>query len=1143
MTEQIQNNTKDIDTTSQNNISSDNSKNQIPLCDINSNSNPNFNSLSHENIFNEFINSTNYQESKGNSSFYNFSETIQSNQDNINANTNNSNIVMSKEKLYQTFLLFQKFLNNINNSNNILNNKTMSQNRKENKNVNKNNYKNSSAIYEINELNYLNDSENEEVFNGKDKSEANKANQKHKIYQNHLQNNEDLFINNDKELIQGKNHYNIINGGNNNILFFSQNMKKDIDKDNKSNITKLNEINKNGQYRNSDDMNNKDTKNSYDDIPIKFNKENFIDLVEKKLADEKKNEQINQENTENKPEILQRIKPRKEKEKNKNRLKNEKNKIKNSGPKENINKDKNANITDEEKDKTKNEKTKIKLKKRKKNNISNNYSFDREDTHTHILNDNKTNNNFDSSSIFDNLNSIINKSGKKHYSNSTNDNNIIISKEDLNKLFLNNLKENIKDYKINKLEICLISNRDKKKNELENSEINTIDQKEQLINQKLKEINKEMVKIKEERNKVNKIKVEYEKSLSKLNNDLYQFNQKKEEFEKYRKNEINKIKNDKKAILLESKNIKDIKSQNQALIMKAKKDKENIDELKNKITELQSLLKQKDNMNNLTGNYNSNTFKPTNKRSSKNKISNIVDLDIDTLKSNPIIDGYFGNIKNNSIRSMTNINNIFPNTIEDKIKNRINSINKNKGTDLENISVTLKRNNSSNRNYAVLSKKIEVIKNINKSINSNNLTSSNLAAFLSDKNLSVNNMSESGGRLSLSKKTQKNLFGSKDIMNERVIFSPQASRTSIGFGLKKLNINLNNTPKENVKVTKKIYENKNKQNIKKPTYSKTTTNNLSGSIINNMNSESNQNSYLNNTSNNNKISSSNKKTTRDKLIKRHNTNIIFNNNNKITKRIVSKQNTAKNNNDIIISKSKTNLLNKNPKNKKKEIDILNNSINDNNNKKIMQLDNKAITTYNISRNINTKNNEKINISESNLSNKKNNLSLKNNKVDEYDFIVPEKYLNKEYKLVKTLQTDDKIINLYTNEKKEIIFKSGVRKEIYQDGHQIIYFVNGDLKQIYPDGKSYYFFKESKTVQINLNNGMEIYKFENGQIEKHYPNGTKSILFNDGSERYIYNDEYDETYFSDGNVEKVDKRRNVIVEKLKDNEEEDDDEDE
>ena len=510
MIEQIQNNAKDIDTTSQNNISSDNSKNQIPLCDFNSNTNPNFNSLSQENIFNEFINSTNYQESKGSSSFYNISETIQSNQDNINANINNSNIVMSKEKLYQTFLLFQKFLSNMNNSNSILNNKTMFQNKKEHRNANKNNYKNSSAIDEINELNYLNDNENEEIFNSKDISEANKVNQKHKNHQNQIQNNEEPFINNHKELMQSKSHYNIINGGNNNIIFFSQNMKKnkDKDKDNKSNITKLNEINKNGQYRNSDDMNNRDLKNSYDDIPIKFNKENFIDLVEKKLADEKKYEHINQENTDNKHEILHKIKPRKQNEKNKNRLKKEKNKIKNNDLKESINKDKNADATDEEKDKNKNEKKKLKLKKREKNNISNNYSFDREDTNTHILNDNKTNNNFDNSSIIDNINNIINKSNRKHSPNNinnNNDNNIIISKENLNKLFLSNLKENIKDYKINKLEICLISNRDNKKSELENSEINTIDQKEQLINQKLKEINKEMVKLKEERNKVNKI--------------------------------------------------------------------------------------------------------------------------------------------------------------------------------------------------------------------------------------------------------------------------------------------------------------------------------------------------------------------------------------------------------------------------------------------------------------------------------------------------------------------------------------------------------------------------------------------------------------------------------------------------------------
>ena len=148
-------------------------------------------------------------------------------------------------------------------------------------------------------------------------------------------------------------------------------------------------------------------------------------------------------------------------------------------------------------------------------------------------------------------------------------------------------------------------------------------------------------------------------------------------------------------------------------------------------------------------------------------------------------------------------------------------------------------------------------------------------------------------------------------------------------------------------------------------------------------------------------------------------------------------------------------------------------------------------------------------------------------------------MNKEYKLIKALKADDKVINLYSNDKKEIIFKNGVRKEIYKDGYQIIYFVNGDIKQIYPDGKIYYYFKETKKVQITLNNGLEIHKFENGKIEKHYPNGIKEIFLNDRIESNKYNDRYDENYFSDGNVEIVGKkRRNIIIEKLSDNEEED-----
>ena len=67
MTEKMQNKIKDININLINNYNSEITKNQIPLRNINSNLNTN--SYSQENIFNELINSMNYQESKNNSSF------------------------------------------------------------------------------------------------------------------------------------------------------------------------------------------------------------------------------------------------------------------------------------------------------------------------------------------------------------------------------------------------------------------------------------------------------------------------------------------------------------------------------------------------------------------------------------------------------------------------------------------------------------------------------------------------------------------------------------------------------------------------------------------------------------------------------------------------------------------------------------------------------------------------------------------------------------------------------------------------------------------------------------------------------------------------------------------------------------------
>ena len=146
---------------------------------------------------------------------------------------------------------------------------------------------------------------------------------------------------------------------------------------------------------------------------------------------------------------------------------------------------------------------------------------------------------------------------------------------------------------------------------------------------------------------------------------------------------------------------------------------------------------------------------------------------------------------------------------------------------------------------------------------------------------------------------------------------------------------------------------------------------------------------------------------------------------------------------------------------------------------------------------------------SNISNiRHNNTNIDNGKlkIEEYEFKIPEKYKDKKYKLTKSLKAGDKIINIYDDNKKEIIFPSGVRKEIYKDGYQIIFFTNGDIKQNYPNGKSIYYFNEEKTVQTKFKNGVFVIKFENNQVEKHYPDGKKQILFPDGSEKIIFNDE-------------------------------------
>lgn len=129
---------------------------------------------------------------------------------------------------------------------------------------------------------------------------------------------------------------------------------------------------------------------------------------------------------------------------------------------------------------------------------------------------------------------------------------------------------------------------------------------------------------------------------------------------------------------------------------------------------------------------------------------------------------------------------------------------------------------------------------------------------------------------------------------------------------------------------------------------------------------------------------------------------------------------------------------------------------------------------------------------------------------------------KNVRLVKQDFTDDgKVIKYFENEKKEIIFPSGVKKETFPDGYQITYFNNKDIKQIYPDGKEVYLFSENQTLQFKFADGLQVFKFQDGQIEKNFPDGIKHIIYKDGTVKYIYPDQSDETIFPDGTLQKTD----------------------
>ena len=510
-----------------------------------------------------------------------------------------------------------------------------------------------------------------------------------------------------------------------------------------------------------------------------------------------------------------------------------------------------------------------------------------------------------------------------------------------NKTIKNIKKREIVDYKNKENELMKNINKIKVLKNKEEDNKNTKDKsnREQIIENKIKELNYEIIKFKEEKDKVINIKNEYEKLHEKLIKDIEDFQIKKENFEKYKEEEINKIKNEKEKILMEKKELNNIKIENQPLNISKKSDKEIINDLKKYISELKTIIQQKDN--------------EIKSISQSNKINNYIINTYKTINTNECFNKKSSHIK--SYRTKTISNELKEETSKEFIPN---------------LSYT-KINNMFLKN------------NFNKKSKSNSLINININEYSK-----IDKIKE--------KNTKREIKGNKIDSNFQL-------NTSMNIGNK----------------MKKIKYIRNKDCINK-----------------------------------------------EKKIKKFP-------NKKVKKNNDIKNKFLKNKEDIkisdIFSKTATNFMQRKKLNKEEKI----NCHNDNKN---MELEDEL--------------NKPLNPSD-------------------YDFIIPEKYSKNNYTLIKKEHFENKEICLYTNNKRDIIFPSGLRKEIFDDGFQLIHFNNGDIKQSYKNEKNIYFYKESNTIQTTYPNGINIFKFNNGQIEKHFPNGLKKIFFPNGTIDYLYDGDKNE----------------------------------
>ena len=133
-------------------------------------------------------------------------------------------------------------------------------------------------------------------------------------------------------------------------------------------------------------------------------------------------------------------------------------------------------------------------------------------------------------------------------------------------------------------------------------DINDIKVDEEAYKEKVYELNKERIKYRNENEKVKKLKEKYDNLYSKLQNEIKKFqlnNRKKiENFEKYKEEEKEKINKEKKQLIIEQKEIGELRIKYQINCqLNSKKDKEDIIQLKNLFQKFQEENIKRENNN------------------------------------------------------------------------------------------------------------------------------------------------------------------------------------------------------------------------------------------------------------------------------------------------------------------------------------------------------------------------------------------------------------------------------------------------------------------------------------------------------------------------------------------------------------------